>query len=598
MTPVLEDLGLDPEGVGPQLLIEALRSLSGRLALKLLSTPSQVRGALGMALSRLFMEAYGLLSDNLVIPLDAHPELASGSDPLAPALRSDLLFVSGDPVQRSLDFLVVETKCHRGEGLGAELRQRIAEQIDASQQRLTALFAVSEDHPPIDQSLRSWKLSTVLNFYLNRSQRYGLLSQAAAPALRGFFRELDRGYVLSTRKLGLVFRLDGEGIAIDRDNPDLPIWIVGREAIQSILRSAMQRFAARGDIAEGEAKQAKEGAKEDTIAPPASFQTIRDSGEPTWEDVRRSFIGPRASMQAIGSRAKHSDEKRSSAKPLIGKSVTDLPSVERSDAPDHAKNTVTNVLGGSVTPDEPLVNVSDRPLPIYEVLLGETRATPQYGLLGVVSAEPWRNVAFDLNGCNTLSVFGVQGSGKSYTLGSIIEMATRPIPNINCLPKPLAAVVFHYHQTQDYPPEFTSMVEPNNSANEIEALHKMSAEPVALDDVVVLTTSDTLEQRQREFPAVRVAKIGFSSAELGVADWRFLMGATGNDALYLRLIDEVMRQNRNNLTLGAIRQGLSSAPLSDSQRNLARTRLDFASRFVDDGRSLRGLIRPGRLHHS
>ena len=372
MTPVLEDLGLDPEGVGPQLLIEALRSLSGRLALKLLSTPSQVRGALGMALSRLFMEAYGLLSDNLVIPLDAHPELASGRDPLAPALRSDLLFVSGDPVQRSLDFLVVETKCHRGEGLRAELRQRIAEQIDASQQRLTALFAVSEDHPPIDQSLRSWKLLTVLNFYLNRSQRYGLLSQAAAPALRGFFRELDRGYVLSTRKLGLVFRLDGEGIAIDRDNPDLPIWIVGREAIQSIVRSAMQRFAARGDIAEGEAKQAKEGAKEDTIAPPASFQTIRDSGEPTWEDVRRSFIGPRASMQAIGSRAKHSDEKRSSEKPLIGKSVTDLPSVERSDAPDHAKNTVTNVLGGSVTPDEPLVNVSDRPLPIYEVLLGET----------------------------------------------------------------------------------------------------------------------------------------------------------------------------------------------------------------------------------
>ena len=139
------------------------------------------------------------------------------------------------------------------------------------------------------------------------------------------------------------------------------------------------------------------------------------------------------------------------------------------------------------------------------------------------------------------------------------------------------------------------MVEPNNSANEIEALHKMSAEPVALDDVVVLTTSDTLEQRRREFPGVKVAKIGFSSAELGVADWRFLMGATGNDALYLRLIDEVMRQNRNNLTLGAIRQGLSSAPLSDSQRNLARTRLDFASRFVNDGRSLRDLIRPGRL---
>ena len=36
-------------------------------------------------------------------------------------------------------------------------------------------------------------------------------------------------------------------------------------------------------------------------------------------------------------------------------------------------------------------------------------------------------VAVDLTGCNTISLFGVQGFGKSYTLGVIAEMATTPV---------------------------------------------------------------------------------------------------------------------------------------------------------------------------
>ncbi len=233
--------------------------------------------------------------------------------------------------------------------------------------------------------------------------------------------------------------------------------------------------------------------------------------------------------------------------------------------------------------------------PEYGVLLGDTQPTPQYGLLGVVAAEPWRRVAFDLDGCNTVSVFGVQGSGKSYTVGSIVEMATQSISQINLLPKPLGTVVFHYHQTQDYPPEFVAMNQPNDEPAQIAALRELGADAAGLRDVLVLTTSDMLAQRQREFSEARVEPIAFSSAELNVADWRFLMGATGNDALYLKLLNEVMRKNRTALTLETIQEGLIEAPLSDSQRTLAQTRLDFAERFIDDSRSLRSLLRPGRL---
>jgi DNA helicase HerA-like ATPase len=94
---------------------------------------------------------------------------------------------------------------------------------------------------------------------------------------------------------------------------------------------------------------------------------------------------------------------------------------------------------------------------------------------------------------------------------------------------------------------------------------------------------------------VNVQPIAFASTELSVADWRFLMGATGNDALYLKLLNEVMRQARDGLSLSTIRAGVARSPMSEAQRLLAQTRLDFASRFIDDSRSLRSLLKPGRL---
>lgn len=175
-------------------------------------------------------------------------------------------------------------------------------------------------------------------------------------------------------------------------------------------------------------------------------------------------------------------------------------------------------------------------------------------------------------------------------------MVTRAIPAISTLPQPLGTVVFHFHQTQDYPPEFVSMVEPNDDPDQLRALQtEWQAGPAALEDLWVLTTADTVEQRRREFPHAEVAPIAFASAELTVADWRFMMGAAGSDALYLKLLNEVMRKTRDDVTLGAIRAGIASAPLSDSQRVLAETRLDFASRFIDDSRRLRDLLKPGRL---
>src|SRR5439155_9499665 len=92
-----------------------------------------------------------------------------------------------------------------------------------------------------------------------------------------------------------------------------------------------------------------------------------------------------------------------------------------------------------------------------DILLGSHELTPQFGILGRHSES---TVAIDLTGCNTVSLFGVQGFGKSYSLGVIAEMATTAVQGINILPAPLATVIFHYHKSDAYAPEFASAYAP------------------------------------------------------------------------------------------------------------------------------------------
>ncbi len=572
LQPLALQLGLDSDEVSAQLLIESLRSLSGRLALRLLSAPSQVQGALGMALARLFLEGYGLLENAIVIPLDAHPELQQAEEGV-PRFRGDLLVVTANPGHRELECLIVETKCHSGVGLDAQLRARITEQLEGSERALRGAFSPTLHDPDRpDRSLQTWRLTTLLNFYLERAVRYGLISDTAAGALRPFFNDLDAGYSLSTREIGLVFRLEALGSVLYDENAEVPIWVVGGEAINRLVLDALARYK-EGTL--GRYQERPETAPDEPSPAPPPATMASDN---TWDTVRDLFTG--TTTQGPTAEARRTDAEGEAVDGVTREQPTSKSEVngrEQEESADHE------------APEE------KEPGPDFSVLLGDTHRTAQYGLVGEVAAEQWRRVALDLNGCNTISVFGVQGAGKSYTIGSVLEMALQPFDGINLLPKPLAGVVFHYHQTQDYPPEFVSMGLPNDDPEDLKRLAAFGAEAGAVEDLIILTTADTMAQREQQFPGIRIEPILFSSDELTVADWRFLMGATGNDALYLKQINEIMRKHRAGLTLETIRDELSFAHLTDSQRHLAEARLNFAERFIDDTRSLRSLMTPGRL---
>jgi hypothetical protein len=232
-------------------------------------------------------------------------------------------------------------------------------------------------------------------------------------------------------------------------------------------------------------------------------------------------------------------------------------------------------------------------VPAYDVMLGITGDSPQYGLFGEVSG---RKVALDLNQTHTISLFGVQGGGKSYTLGSVAEMASLPIDGINLLPQPLATVIFHYSPTMDYAPEFTSMVAANSDSAQIALLReKYGAEPKALSDVILLVPSDKLEERRQDYPGIEVRALRFAASELQASHWRFLLGAVGNQATYIRQLNMIMKQLRDDLTLDGLRHGIADSRMPDHIKELAYGRLELAQEFIDDSVNLGEVIRPGRL---
>jgi DNA phosphorothioation-dependent restriction protein DptH len=73
--PVLAQHGIVADGRHAVAILDQLRSLSGRLAFKLISSATQRTEALGLALARLYLEHQGVFANQIVVPLDAHLDL-------------------------------------------------------------------------------------------------------------------------------------------------------------------------------------------------------------------------------------------------------------------------------------------------------------------------------------------------------------------------------------------------------------------------------------------------------------------------------------------------------------------------------------------
>ena len=110
-----------------------------------------------------------------------------------------------------------------------------------------------------------------------------------------------------------------------------------------------------------------------------------------------------------------------------------------------------------------------------------------------------------------------------------------------------------------------------------------------------MVPKDKLEERRAEYPGVKVQPLQFGASELKAGHWKFLMGAVGSQATYIRQVMRLMKSMREDITLAGLRSGIDASTIPDHLKEMARTRLDFASDYIADGASIRDAVRPGRL---
>lgn len=259
----------------------------------------------------------------------------------------------------------------------------------------------------------------------------------------------------------------------------------------------------------------------------------------------------------------------------------------------------------SATPKLQLRNpiISTAPPSSDFVLIGSENCEDQdRGLLGF-TLDDGKKVELDMfvgkkqneERAHTISVFGRPKAGKSYTLGVILEMALVPKKGIRSGPA-LPVVIFHYDKNTAYKPEFINALNPTSIKQDMEFLEKLGTTPEGVPDTVILVPPWLTKERSAEFPGMKVYPLTFSTKELGLSEWKLLMGVPSSETLYVTQIEQLLREIKTGqLNLKSIRDGVQSSSMSQQGKNLALSRLELASAWIQEKTTLQSLLKPGRL---
>lgn len=587
MAPCFKEFGINIEDKELfKNLLEDVRTVSGSIVMQANTTPNKAFEVLGTTLTKRMLQKKGLLDETFIIPIDLHKDLFLQADDDNKE-RADNLLVSFDVEKREIIITVLEIKCRKflNEADRADLETKILSQITNTIMVLKEHFEIKPVNDRLDRELKTLEFKNLLEFYIKRSHRYNQLDATITMEYLSFLSTLEEGYELRFKELGVIFDFS-QALRQEKDYlGDLVIYRMGTPSIGEILSDATTMSTTKPEEQAEDITNFFEPKHREHLISRRTGKPIED--EPIEEEAIEDI--PSVNIAEDPSPSERGCPQDGGVKP------------EPVEEPEPIKDSIPPVDSTSErkddsTPSDPEPIDPNYEEPKYEMLIGDNDDSSQYGILGQVVSNK-RKIAIDLNKCNTISLFGVQGAGKSFTIGTVAEMTLKQFSKVNKLPAPMASVIFHYSESMDYAPEFTSMIYPNDDERQLALLKaNYGVEPGSVKDVLLLAPESQVEKRKAEYPGIEVHPIGFDSKELNVTDWMFLLGATGNDSTYIKELKQIMKACRNNMTLQYIRAGVNNSTfLSTAQRNLALQRLQFAEEYINDGTMLQQYLKPGRL---
>ncbi len=548
-----------------KILLEDLRTISSSLIMQFNSTENKAFEVLGTAFTKRVLEKKRILNEAFLIPIDLHKELFENL-PRDNKSRADNLLIKINPEKKEISITVIEIKCRTSlnESERIELVEKMQDQIENTIEALSFHFDTTYNTSAdrLDRELKTLEFKSLLEFYLNRASRYNYLTPEIQFAYLNFLDNIDEGYSLKFKRLGIIYNFS----ATIRHKKE----IYSNDAI----------FFTFG------------GGLIDEILDPESDLNTQRLEHVAEEEEFVNFFEKKDISQYI---QKLLEQKKTLHDPEIDLIVEKTTEVK---SPELIVPIINNSDDEDLSESKPenITDVDNYESPNFDIIVGKTSDSAQYGILGKIAANK-KSIALDLSETNTISLFGVQGGGKSYSIGTITEMVLKQFNQVNLLPAPLAGVIFHYSESMDYEPEFTSMIYPNDKIGELQKLKdEFGASPDKLDDVILLTPRDKVLERKAQYPSIEVHPITFHSKELNVQDWMFLLGAIGNDSTYIKQLKAIMKGMRTNITLSALQENVSNSTLlTNNQKTLAEQRILFAKEYIDDNSVLRDLLKPGRL---
>jgi hypothetical protein len=188
----MKDLGFSAVEESVSEALHALKSVSGRLALRMIHDNTRAREAAGLGAVVAWLKTTGELTNSVLLPVDAHPEIFSvaqkrglkvnGVEDSGAMLRCDLVQIRFR--SNRLDVSFIEVKARSGATGLTELANRMSDQMEATERRFRELFFSPSNR--IDHIVQRSKLAAVLRFYARRAARYGFFADPneAQEALR------------------------------------------------------------------------------------------------------------------------------------------------------------------------------------------------------------------------------------------------------------------------------------------------------------------------------------------------------------------------------------------------------------------------------
>jgi len=206
----MKELGFASVDQSVSRLLHYLKTISGRLALQALESPTSAAAAVGLGTVTAWLQKTGRLRQAVLVPVDIYPRLFSQEGTgraTRGERRCDLVLIS---FRRNIfDASFIEVKWRRGQTpLLQELAEDMALQMEGSAQAMRNRFFNEER---IDKALQHAYLANVLRFYFERSRRYQLFD----PGTEAVFLE----HIARLERTDMEFRPSYEGYIVSLEGP-------------------------------------------------------------------------------------------------------------------------------------------------------------------------------------------------------------------------------------------------------------------------------------------------------------------------------------------------------------------------------------------